>query len=154
MKIFNFEVEWKLYHHFRVEFDGEFDGNSLEALNSYFDPIIGPNSSIIGQKMKIFLFELEEKLDQHFRVKFDGKSDGNSFKALHPYPDPLIGPNWPLLCQKWKSSNLENVCDFDDFWQISIWPPHLRVSQFSKFSEFHVFNQLNTQFRPMAAITS
>ena len=82
MKIFNFEVEWKLYHHFRVEFNGEFDGNSLEALNSNFDPIIGPNWSIIGQKMKIFLFELEEKLDLHFQVKFDDKSNGNSLEVL------------------------------------------------------------------------
>ena len=82
MKIFNFEVEWKLYHQFRVEFEGEFDGNSLEALNSNFDPIIGPNWSIIGQKMTIFLFELEEKLDQHFQVKFDDKSNGNSLEVL------------------------------------------------------------------------
>ena len=83
MKIFNFEVEWKLYHQFRVEFEGEFDGNSLEALNSNFDPIIGPNWSIIGQKMKIFLFELEEKLDQHFWVKFDGELDCNSLESLN-----------------------------------------------------------------------
>ena len=55
MKILNFEVEWKLYHHFRVEFDGEFDGNSLEALNSYVDPIIGPDWSIIGQKWKFLI---------------------------------------------------------------------------------------------------
>ena len=47
----NFEVEWKLYHHFRVEFDGEFDGNSLEAVNSYFDQLIGPYWPKIGQKM-------------------------------------------------------------------------------------------------------
>ena len=66
MKIFNFELEEKLDHHSRVEFNGEFDGNSLEALNPYFDPLIGPNWPIIGQKMKIFLFELQEKLDQHF----------------------------------------------------------------------------------------
>ena len=65
MKIFNFEVEWKLYHLFRVEFDGEFDGNSLEALTPHFDPLIGPKWPTIGQKMKIFLFELQEKLDQH-----------------------------------------------------------------------------------------
>ena len=65
----NFEVEWKLYHHFRVEFDGEFDGNSFEAVTSYFDPLIGPNWPIIGQKMKIFLFELEEKLDRYFLGK-------------------------------------------------------------------------------------
>ena len=43
MKIFNFEVEGKLDHHSRVEFDGDFDGKSLEALNPYFDPLIGPN---------------------------------------------------------------------------------------------------------------
>ena len=34
MKIFNFEVEWKLDHDSWVEFDGEFDDNSLEAVNS------------------------------------------------------------------------------------------------------------------------
>ena len=33
MKIFNFELEEKLDKHFQVKFDGEFDGNSLEALN-------------------------------------------------------------------------------------------------------------------------
>ena len=66
MKIFNFELEEKLDHHSRVEFNGEFDGNSLEALNPHYDPLIGPNWPTIGQKMKIFLFELEEKLDQHF----------------------------------------------------------------------------------------
>ena len=66
MKIFNFEVEWKLDHQSWVEFDGDFDGNSLEALSPYFDPLIGPNWPIIGQKMKIFNFELEEKLDRHF----------------------------------------------------------------------------------------
>ena len=82
MKIFNFEVEWKLYHHFWVEFDGEFDGNSLEALNQYFDPLIGPNWPLIGQKMKIFNIELEKKLDQHFDVNFDGNSDGNSLEVL------------------------------------------------------------------------
>ena len=60
MKIFNFEVEWKLYHLFQVEFDDEFDGNSLEALNLCFDPIIGPNWLLIGQKMNIFLFEQEK----------------------------------------------------------------------------------------------
>ena len=65
MKIFNFEVEWKLDHHSQVEFDGEFDGYSLEAVNSYLDPIIGPNWLIIGQKMTILNLELEEKLDQH-----------------------------------------------------------------------------------------
>ena len=66
MKIFNFEVEWKLDHDSWVEFDGKFDSNSLEAVNSYFDPLIGPNWPIIGQKMKIFNFELEEKLDHYF----------------------------------------------------------------------------------------
>ena len=43
MKIFNLEVERKLDHHFQVEFDGKFDGNSLEALTPHFDPLIGPN---------------------------------------------------------------------------------------------------------------
>ena len=66
MNIFNFEVELKLDHDSWVVFDCEFDGNSLEAVNSHFDPLIGPNWPIIGQKMKIFNFELEEKLDQHF----------------------------------------------------------------------------------------
>ena len=42
MEFFYFELEEKLYHHSRVEFDGEFDGNSLEALKQYFDPLIGP----------------------------------------------------------------------------------------------------------------
>ena len=83
MNIFNFLVEWKLDHHSRVEFDGEFDGYSLKALNPYFDPIIGPNWPLIGQKMKIFNFELEEKLDQHFEVKFDGEFDGNSLEDLN-----------------------------------------------------------------------
>ena len=48
MKIFNFEVEGKLDHHFRVEFDGELDGNSLQSRNLYFDPLIGPNWLLIG----------------------------------------------------------------------------------------------------------
>ena len=43
MKICNFEVEGKLDLHSQVEFDGEFDGNNLKALNPYLDPIIGPN---------------------------------------------------------------------------------------------------------------
>ena len=42
MKIFNFELEQKLDHDSRVEFDGEFDDNSLEALAPHFDPLIGP----------------------------------------------------------------------------------------------------------------
>ena len=84
MKIFNFEVEWKLDHHSRVEFDGDFDGKSLEALNPYFDPLIGPNWPIIGQKMKIFNFELEEKLDHHSWVEFNGEFDGNSLEAVNP----------------------------------------------------------------------
>ena len=83
LKIFNFEVEEKLDQLSRLEFDGEFDSNSLKALNPYFDPIIGPNWPLIGQKMKIFNFELEEKLDQHFEVKFDGEFDGNSLEALN-----------------------------------------------------------------------
>ena len=83
MKIFNFEVEWKLDQHSGVEFDGEFDGNSLEALNLYLESLICPNWNLIGQKMKIFNFELEEKLDQHFEVKFDGEFDGNSLEALN-----------------------------------------------------------------------
>ena len=66
MKIFNFELEEKFDQHSDVEFDGEFDGYSHEAVNSYFDLLIGPNWPIIGQKMKIFNFELEEKLDHHF----------------------------------------------------------------------------------------
>ena len=82
MKIFNFELEWKLDHHSRVEIDGEFDGNSLEARNLYFDPLIGPNWPLIGQKIEILNFELEEKFYQHFKVKFDGEFDGNSFEAL------------------------------------------------------------------------
>ena len=42
MKFFNFELEEKLDHHFKVKFDGESDGDSLGALNPYFDPLIGP----------------------------------------------------------------------------------------------------------------
>ena len=42
MKIFNFELEEMLDHHSRVEFNGEFDGNSLEALTPHFDTLIGP----------------------------------------------------------------------------------------------------------------
>ena len=40
MKIFNFELEEKLDLHSKVKFDGDFDGNSLGALNQYFDPLI------------------------------------------------------------------------------------------------------------------
>ena len=50
MKIFNFELEEKLDQHFDVKFDGESDGNSLKALNPYFDPIIGPNWHLIMVK--------------------------------------------------------------------------------------------------------
>ena len=32
MKIFSFELEEKLEQHCKVKFDGEFDGNGLEAL--------------------------------------------------------------------------------------------------------------------------
>ena len=38
MKILNFELEEKLDQRFDVKFDGKSNGNSLEALNSYFDP--------------------------------------------------------------------------------------------------------------------
>ena len=83
MKIFNFEVEWKLDHDSWVEFDGKFVGNSFEAHYPYFDFLICPNWPIIGQKMKIFNFEVEWKLDHHSRVEFDGEFDGNSLKALN-----------------------------------------------------------------------
>ena len=43
LKIFNFEVEEKLDQLSRLEFDGEFDSNSLKALKLYFDPLIGCN---------------------------------------------------------------------------------------------------------------
>ena len=72
MKIFLFELEEKLDLHSKVKFDGDFDGNSLGALNQYFDPLIGLYWPLIGQKMGNFNFELEEKLDQHFQIKFDG----------------------------------------------------------------------------------
>ena len=102
MKIFNFEVEWKLDHDSWVEFDGEFDGNSFEAVNSYFDLLIGPNWPIIGQKMKIFNCEVEWKLDHHYLIEFDGDFDGNSFEAVNPYFDPRIGHNWLIIGQKGK----------------------------------------------------
>ena len=51
MTFFNFELEEKLDHHSRVEFNGKFDGNSLEALNPYFYPLIGPNWLLIGDFM-------------------------------------------------------------------------------------------------------
>ena len=38
MKIFNFELEEKLYQHFIIEFDGESNGDSPEAQKAYFDP--------------------------------------------------------------------------------------------------------------------
>ena len=82
MKIFNFELEEKLDLHSKVKFDGDFDGNSLGALNQYFDPLIGPNWPLIGQKMKIFNIDLDKKLDQRFDVNFDGEFDGNSLEAL------------------------------------------------------------------------
>ena len=82
MENFNFELEEKLDQHFWVKFDGKSNGNSLKALNRYFDPLIGPNRPLIGQKIEILNFELEEKLYQHFKVKFDGEFDGNSFEAL------------------------------------------------------------------------
>ena len=67
MKIFNFEIEFKLDHHSGVEFDGESVGNSLEAVNPYFDPRIGHNWLIIGQKGKYWILSyfVEVKLDQY-----------------------------------------------------------------------------------------
>ena len=59
LKIFNFEVEEKLDQLSRLEFDGEFDSNSLKALKLYFDRLIGCNWLLIGQKMKISNFELQ-----------------------------------------------------------------------------------------------
>ena len=53
LKIFDFEVEWKLDLLPRVKFDGEFDGNSLQAPKPYFDPLIAPNWSLIGQNWKL-----------------------------------------------------------------------------------------------------
>ena len=82
MKIFNFELEEKLDHHFQVKFDGKSDGNSLKALKRYFNPLIGPNWPLIDQKIENVNIELEEKLEQHFQVKFDGEFDGNGLEAL------------------------------------------------------------------------
>ena len=62
--------------------DGKSNGTSLNALNWYFDPLIGPNWPLIEQKIEILNFELEEKLCQHLKVKFDGESDGDSLEAL------------------------------------------------------------------------
>ena len=42
MKFFNVELEEKLDQYLDVKFDGKSDGNSLIALNSYFDLQIGP----------------------------------------------------------------------------------------------------------------
>ena len=60
MENFNFELEEKLDLHSKVKFDGDFDGNSLEALNQYFDPLIGPYWPLIGQKIEIFNIELDK----------------------------------------------------------------------------------------------
>ena len=67
----------------KVKFDGKLDGNSLKALNPFFDPLIEPNWPLIGQKIEFLKFELEEKLYLHFFVKFDDEFDGNSLEALN-----------------------------------------------------------------------
>ena len=62
LKIFNFEVEEKLDQLSRLEFDGEFDSNSLKALKLYFDRLIGCNWLLIGQKNENFQFWATIKL--------------------------------------------------------------------------------------------
>ena len=42
MKIFDFELELKLDHHFYVKFYGESDGDGPESLKPYLDPLNGP----------------------------------------------------------------------------------------------------------------
>ena len=59
MKIFNFELEWKLDLHSYVKFDGESDGDGPESLKNFLDPLNGPYWLLKDQKMKIFNFELE-----------------------------------------------------------------------------------------------
>ena len=58
MKMFNLELEGKLYQHFDVEFDGESNSDGLEAQKPDLDPVWTPYWPHMGRKRKYFELSL------------------------------------------------------------------------------------------------